>query len=311
MSYLGRGTDGLFGLRSKKNRQNQKARENVAVTKKLVSTKTDSNFAVTLSNYQHIGARQNQEDAFALSDLSNKNLVAESGVLALVADGMGGLALGEDASRVAVQVFMREYFRKETSIPIPQRLEEALIASNTAVYDAALKDGEEHELGTTIVAVLIHERKLYWLSVGDSRIYHLRNNHINLLTSDHTYQNQLLKDVENGLISLDEAYNHPEGAYLTSFLGLPVLPDVDRNDKPLFLEPGDQVLLCSDGLYNTLSEEEIRKALLGSSGGSAENLIKEALSRKMQYQDNITVVLLTCKMAGNIMKRDDVNEKKE
>lgn len=261
-------------------------------------TFTGGDLHVTPSNHQHIGSRENQEDSFALSDLTDRKLVAESGVLALVADGMGGLALGEEASRVAVQVFLREHLPRESDESVPQRLHRALVTANTAVFDRAYQDGTELELGTTMVATLVHKRELYWISVGDSRIYHLRNNTLTQLTRDHIYKNQLMDDVRKGLLTKAQAESHPEGAYLTSYLGLPALTEINKNSEPLLLEPGDWILLCSDGLYNSLTDEEIKLFLNNTEQTSAENLVKRVLAKNLKYQDNITVVLLSCNSVG-------------
>ncbi len=261
-------------------------------------TFTGGDLHVTPSNHQHIGSRENQEDSFALSDLTDRKLVAESGVLALVADGMGGLALGEEASRVAVQVFLREHLLRESDESAPQRLHRALVTANAAVFDRAYQDGEELELGTTMVATLVHKRELYWISVGDSRIYHLRNNTLTQLTRDHIYKNQLMDDVRKGFLTKAQAESHPEGAYLTSYLGLLALTEINKNSEPLLLEPGDWILLCSDGLYNSLTDEEIKLFLKNTEQTSAENLVKRALAKNLKHQDNITVVLLSCNSVG-------------
>ncbi len=250
------------------------------------------------SNYQHVGAREHQEDSFALSELNDKDVVAESGVLALVADGMGGLALGEEASRVAVQAFLREHLPREAGESITQRLQRALVTANTAVFDHAYQNGSDIELGTTIVATLVHKNELSWISVGDSRIYHLRNNVLHQLTTDHIYRNKLMDDVHKGMLSESEAENHPEGDYLTSYLGLLSLPEINMSSNPLLLEPGDWIILCSDGLYNSLTDDEIKQTFENAEQISAENLVKKALEKNIKYQDNITVVLLYCKSEG-------------
>jgi len=145
------------------------------------------------SNFQHIGARNNQEDSFAFSDLSNEIDVSARGILAVVADGMGGLAQGKKASQTAVAIFLKEYMEKKEEVSICNFLERALIRSNTAVYDLAYSEGKEIELGTTIVASLIYNGKLYWTSVGDSRIYHFRNGNITQLTTDTSVYPQRIK----------------------------------------------------------------------------------------------------------------------
>lgn len=279
----------MFFLRSKKNHEPK-------ITRKLEpSTPEESNsFKIIPSSFQHIGNRKKQEDAFTLSDFRDSKLIEESGLLAVVADGMGGLDCGEDASSVAVRVFLREYYRNDVEKTIPDKLNQALESSNTAVFDLAYQDGTDLDVGTTLVAVTIFNHDMYWVSVGDSRIYHYRKNVLTQLTKEHIYRNKLMDDVQKGLISIKEAENHPEGAYLTSYLGLPSLPEIDLSSEPLLLEVGDRVLLCSDGLSNTLSEQEIELILIEAENISSEELVKIALKKQMKYQDNITAVLLSC-----------------
>jgi len=228
-----------------------------------------------------------------LSDFSNREAIVNNGLLAVVADGMGGLSCGDEASLKAVQVFMREYCRKENGDPINDALWRALKVANTAVFDLAFDGIEEKELGTTLIAAVIDKDKLYWVSAGDSRIYLFREENLQQLTRDHIYGNHLQLDVASGRISQKEADNHPERSHLTSYLGLMELPETDQCAQPLPLQNKDVVILSTDGLYDTLSESEIMATLKKESDNSAEELVKEALARNKKYQDNITVVTLS------------------
>ncbi len=245
---------------------------------------------VAHSNHQHLGARENQEDAFALSDSGDPDQVRKNGVLAVVADGMGGLSCGEVASQTAVNTFLDIY--QSSSGDIRQRLYQALTVANSAVFDQAYDGQQDYDMGTTLVAAVIHDNHLYWIAAGDSRIYLLRDGKLILLSRDHIYGNHLELDVEKGKISREEADNHPEKDYLTSYLGLIELPEIDSSEDPLALQPGDLILLCSDGLYDTLSEEEIEQALKEAKGNISEKLVNSALVRKNKHQDNITVVTM-------------------
>ncbi len=264
-----------------------------AGSKSAISAADDNSVGLDLSNCQHIGARDNQEDFFAVSDLNDKKKVDENGVWAVIADGMGGLDIGEKASKVAVKVFMREQEVLETSEPIPKRLKRAAQVANTAVYDCAFNEQGEVDLGTTLVAAVVKDEKLFWVSVGDSRIYLFREGVLKQLNRDHIYKYHLMKDVEKGIITKKEADNHPERAYLTSHMGLPELPEIDQNLEPLLLKAGDRILLCSDGLSNTLSDDEINLYFSKNDQVKAEEMVKQALIRKNRFQDNITVIILS------------------
>lgn len=262
--------------------------------KQPISAATCRSFKVTPSNFQHIGTRTSQEDTFAFSDLGDKDFVLGSGVLAVVADGMGGLAMGANASGIAVRTFLGEYISRDISETVPQSLLRSLDASNKAVIELALAEGLENEVGTTLVAAVIHRKQLHWISAGDSRIYHFRNRQLEPLNRDHIYAHHLAEDVRNEMITREEAASHPERDYLTSYLGIEGPPEIDRNDKPLILEPGDMVVLCSDGLYNTLTVEEITAVLCKNTIHAAEMLVDHALSKNKKNQDNITVIILSC-----------------
>ena len=264
-------------------------------TIKEVAAFTTTSLKLVPCNCQHIGARERQEDAFGFSDLADGELVENSGVLAVVADGMGGLARGDRASQVAVSIFLREYAERPKDEPLNKHLLKTLQRSNTAVYDLAFNGDEDVELGTTLVAVVVQGGNMHWVSVGDSRIYLYRNNRLEQLNKDHIYANKLEDDVKNGLMSRKEADRHPERAFLTSYLGAPELIEVDYSEEPVALNTGDSILLCSDGLTNTLSISEIIDVFNDSPANIAEELVKQALFKEKRHQDNITTLVITCK----------------
>jgi PPM family protein phosphatase len=259
-----------------------------------VAAYTTDNLKLVPSNCQHIGDRQRQEDSFAFSDLGDGVFVKNYGVLAVVADGMGGLAKGDQASYVAVNMFLEEYKRRSDEDSLDQFLLRTALRSNCAVYDLAYDGEVEHELGTTLVAVAIQHGKMHWISVGDSRIYHYKNKILQQLNKEHIYANLLKIDVEKGLITEEEANKNPERSYLTSFLGMPDLNEVDSSLEPVTLQPGEIVLLCSDGLTNTLSDQEITDIISRCNGNIAEELTQKALKKNRRHQDNITVLAISC-----------------
>ncbi len=265
------------------------------VKRNTLPAKPDSGLKVIPSNYQHVGSRGNQEDSFAFSDLGDQAAIGRVGVMAVVADGMGGLEYGEEASRVAVASFFSEYSLEIEKENVIDRLTRAITVSNTAVYDLAYNGVKgEIDLGTTLVAAVVLRDQLYWVSAGDSRLYLYRENHLQQLTIDHIYANHLQVDVENGKLTQDEADRNPERNYLTSYLGLPRIIELDYSKQPLRLQTGDKVILCSDGLYDTLQENAIAAVLdSGSAADYAEELIKATLAAGNPHQDNITVAVFS------------------
>lgn len=245
-------------------------------------------------NAQHLGSRPEQQDDFGFSDTADLDFISHGGVLALVTDGMGGLAQGREASLSAKQTMLRQYEEKSRAETIPQALIKALDAANASVVEMAQQAGMEGQIGTTLAAAVIKNDELYWISVGDSRIYLYRKGELTQLTTDHDYANHLVREVEIGNISPEAAATHPQRHALTSHLGLRYLREIDRNEDPINLEPGDRILLCSDGLYRTLPEEEIAQLLKQDPQHAADDLIELTLTQEKRSQDNVTVAILAC-----------------
>ncbi|OZM56175.1 hypothetical protein CIB95_13820 [Lottiidibacillus patelloidae] len=246
-------------------------------------------------NAQHIGARKLQEDAFRFSIFDDEEMIQKRGHLAIIADGMGGLSHGQDVSAIAVQTFL-ESFQDVTKVgTIPQLLYGALVEANIAVNKFAKKENLQQQIGTTLIATTIHNNELYWISVGDSRIYLLRNNVLTQLTEDHVYEKELFNELKNEQITREQIQLHPQKDALTSFIGLENLSLVDYNIKPLQLQAGDKVLLCSDGLYGFLDEREMKDILLNAEENTCQKLVSAVLEKNHPYQDNVTVALLTFK----------------
>ncbi|OIN93046.1 MAG: hypothetical protein AUJ20_05455 [Comamonadaceae bacterium CG1_02_60_18] len=242
-------------------------------------------------NCQHIGARSSQQDAFGFSDKDDQAFVAHGGVLAVVADGMGGMACGGEASHLAVQFFLQSYMAKPAGESVPVALLQALDKANQAIVNLAQQVGEEH-VGTTLVAAVVHGEVLHWVSVGDSRLYLLRQGKLTQLTQDHVFAVELDRDAANGVISVLEAQSHPERAALTSYLGLTQLDLIDQNPQAFELVAGDQMLLCSDGLYAALDGGEIAACWTGDAQHLAEELVTTVLAKDRPGQDNLTVAIL-------------------
>jgi serine/threonine protein phosphatase PrpC len=244
-------------------------------------------------NSQHIGARSSQQDAFGFSDKDDLAFVAHGGVLAVVADGMGGMAHGGEASHMAVRAFLQTYMAKSADESVHIALRRALEVANYAVISIA-HQADEKNVGTTLVAAVIHGDAFHWVSVGDSRLYLWRDRKLTQLTQDHIYANDLDRDAANGNISREDAENHPERRSLTSYLGLTPLDLIDRNPQPFPLFAGDRLLLCSDGLYVALVESEIGPIFNRDAQQAAEDLVALVLAKNRLGQDNLTVAILAC-----------------
>ena len=250
--------------------------------------------AYRFGNAQHLGARQQQQDAFGFSDPADEAFAAHGGFLAVVADGMGGLVHGDAASRAAVRGFLQCYRSKTDTEPVSRALDRAIRAANLDVTTLASSLGQSGEMGTTLIAAVLRGGELYWTSSGDSAIYLLRDGEITLLNAQHVYARILDERAARGEISTEQALGDPQRDALTSHLGQAELAEIDLSLHPFFLQPGDMLLLASDGLYKTLPERDIAALAAGASDVQAlcESLVATVLSRQRKGQDNVTVVAL-------------------
>ena len=154
--------------------------------------------------------------------------------------------------------------------------------------------GEEMlgKCGSTVVAVIVKERALSWISVGDSHIYVLRDDRLVKLNKDHNYGAELDEKVRTGEISFEEAAGDPKRAALTSYIGIGELELIDRNETPIALQKGDRILLMSDGIYGSASDEEITSAMAKPLRSALNTLESVVLSKNSAKQDNYTCVVI-------------------
>ncbi|MCA0756184.1 protein phosphatase 2C domain-containing protein [Paenibacillus sp. N4] len=241
---------------------------------------------------QHIGEREEQQDAYGFSAMDDPESAACCGALAVLADGMGGFEMGREAGLLAVEAMIREYEGRHAKETVPAALERAIQAATGEVFRMAGRSGLEWKVGTTLVAAVVKGNELYYVSAGDSRIYLLREGELHRLTKDHVYANRLFERVQAGEITFEEAMSHPDRHLLTSYLGLPELEELEANKEPLLLQPGDWVLLCSDGLYEELSEPLLKEAVRLEPQLAAEFLVEHVISIGRKHQDNATVAIL-------------------
>jgi len=236
--------------------------------------------------------RELNEDSIRVIQPTDPNELAQRGILVVVADGMGGHNAGEIASQLAVEVVVQRYAddTKEPGSALANALEQA----NRVIVDAASRDVRYSGMGTTCTALVLRGGLAYCAHVGDSRLYLARGNDIFLMTEDHS---ALMHLVRQGTITADEARHHPDKSVIVRALGARDDVDVATWEKPLPVRPGDTFLMCSDGLYDLVEDEEIKQiVMLGDPQPACENLI--ALAKERGGHDNITVGIVSLKPEG-------------
>lgn len=250
-------------------------------------------------NAQWIGRRAEQQDAFGFLGFTQDWHGGEGGVLVVLADGMGGMEAGGEASRLAVRTMMDAYDRRGPGESIPAALHRALAEANQAVYAFACRGAGEGNTGTTLVAAAVQEGRLYWVAAGDSRLYLYRgaDGSLTQCSQDHNRRADLMQEVVQGRLSREQAETDPDGAALTSFVGMAEVPRVDGNLRPLTLAAGDRLLLVSDGVHGVLSPAEIAAALVRDAQAAADALIVAVKAKGLENQDNATVAVLECRAA--------------
>tara|TARA_Y100001970_G_scaffold132627_1_gene163706 strand:+ start:8009 stop:9526 length:1518 start_codon:yes stop_codon:yes gene_type:complete len=250
-----------------------------------------------LAGYQDQGKRKEQQDSYGSFESKDKSFEEHAGKLAIVADGMGGLAQGKEASSLAIKKFIESYKQKKREEGIASALLRSMHYCNKAVYEFSESQGMDGKIGTTLVAAVLQGNNLYWISVGDSRIYLQQQGQLSLLTTDHSYESKLAELVAQGKISKEDADSHPQKASLTSYIGAEEIEIVDRNTSPLKCFKSNKILLCSDGLYSRLTHEDISALMNANPLTGCKNLVAKKLSMNIKKQDNLTAVIME---QGNI-----------
>src|SRR3954469_20062343 len=241
-------------------------------------------------------ARRNNEDAVALD---------EAGRIAVLADGMGGYNAGEVASQMAserVRTELVERLRPLGASPGETELKSAMLDAvenaNRAVYDAAMSTAEYAGMGTTLVVAVYRGDKLWLGHIGDSRAYRFRSGHLEQLTRDHSL---LQEQIDAGLITAEQAAYSMHKNLVTRAVGVDELVELEIHDYPV--EPGDVLLMCSDGLSDMLTDDQIAQLLRtnDSLAGAGAMLVQAA--NAAGGRDNIAVVLVRAKPGSGALAR--------
>lgn len=241
---------------------------------------------VTVACKSDLGrVRENNEDKFEYYIPEDETALASRGSIFMVCDGMGGHAAGQIASELACKTFIDVYLNHPAA-EIEQALKAGVIAAHRYVSDVGQAVPSRKGMGTTLSGLVLRQGSYYVAHVGDSRIYRLRGGELSQITLDHTWVDEMIR---LGKLTHEEAENHPYKHVLTRAIGGegPVEPDVFGEA----LQEGDVFLLCSDGLTNHVTDDQIR-SFLGEYGPSEAcwRLVGAALQGG--GSDNCTVMVV-------------------
>ena len=248
--------------------------------------------------------RERNEDYYGIYVPEVEEIVTSLGVLAIVADGMGGHLSGAEASRKSVEVLGRVYFdgtgadvaerghggalhesRSSLSAPAVNRLRWAFLEANREVFET-VGEGRSGSAGTTCTAIVLLPDLVHIAHAGDSRAYLLSAGVFKQLTDDHSVVGEM---VRKGMLSREDAVRHPHRNVITKAMGLRGNLDVDITES-IPMTPGDRILICSDGLYSMLGDDEIAEIVASAPPDKVcKRLVKRA--KEEGGSDNITVVV--------------------
>ncbi|GAC41170.1 PP2C family protein-serine/threonine phosphatase [Paenibacillus popilliae] len=238
---------------------------------------------VPIGNGQTIGAQDEQGDYFS-------SATTPYGTTAVVADGISGLAHGRLASTIAVTVFIREFLKLSNIRDIHDYFTKAAKISNSEI----LQQLRGAPGGTTLVAGVIAGDRLYWAAVGDSVIMVFRDGEFIWMNEEHALETVLKEHRLAGELTRGEVIDYPRRKRLINYLGYEHFARMEVGSEPFALRPGDRIILCSDGVYNTMTEVELEAILSQpiAPNDAAEEIIAAIEAKGLAKQDNATIVIV-------------------
>jgi protein phosphatase len=231
--------------------------------------------------------RPNNEDSFGHFEPSSEDGGLIAGWLFVVADGMGGHRGGEIASNLAVKTIRTSYY-SDAGASRSAALKLAVEEANRLILREAASNPSLAGMGTTCTAMAVHDGFAYFVHVGDSRAYVLRDGELVQLTQDHSLVGEM---VRSGILSDEDARNHPKRNVITRSLGVQQTVVADTPFTPFKLEQNDLFILCSDGLTAMVDDSEICEQLVGNSPTNTTKMLV-SLANRRGGKDNITAVVV-------------------
>lgn len=270
-------------------------------TNQGVELKLTQNASIFIStgNSQNQGARPYQEDSFGYSNIIDSKIVTSKGMFAVLSDGMGGLSNGKNVSDYVVKASIAMFDSISPRGNICEQLKKIARYINDSICSKYIVDGKS-QAGATMVLAYIFKNRIYWISLGDSRLYLLRGKNMIQMTEDHDYKNQLYRKYIKEGGDIREAEEDPQKDNLVCFVGRNNVSYVDVSAKGYVIRPGDTFVLCSDGIYNAISTDAMRDILVNHDAQTAsDRIVSTVVGMNIPGQDNMTVMVIKCDKKTN------------
>ena len=248
-----------------------------------------------------VGGRSNNEDAILIHELSPDSQLPSGGWVLAVADGMGGRANGEMASSLAIQT-LEAMFANSPQPDAATALKQAYRQANEAIYTAG-GDGDDDRPGTTLVSAVVRGKYVTIANVGDSRAYLLRANQLTQITQDHSV---VAEQVAAGTLPPEAERTSPQRNILTAAIG--TRPQLERRLPAIYemvLLPEDRLLLCSDGFYDVLGNDDYLQLMTGEDAQSSARALTD-LATQRRTTDNVSAVVLAVGSSLATMQRAEI-----
>jgi len=257
---------------------------------------------LAVGSMTHTGGRENNEDSILVQPLPGAGGDSGQGYLLAVADGMGGYAGGEVASKLAIDL-VKDLFARDQPADPALALKQAYRRANEAIYAQGAGNPEAEAMGTTLVSAVVRGRYVTIANVGDSRAYLMRANQITQVTQDHSVVGE---QIQQGQITEDEARKSPQRNMLTQALG--TKEQLDKRMPSIYelaLLPEDRLLLCTDGFFDVLKNQDYLQLMSGDDPElAAKELTSLAIERKTT--DNVSAIVLTVAASLTSMQREQL-----
>ncbi len=249
-----------------------------------------ANFARFASSMA-LGTRSYQQDCIRIHVEQAQDSREMLRVFGTLCDGMGGMEGGEYASRLAAEGILESFSSIEEDDK--EAYPEAIRRISREVYSLSDQEGRRMQCGTTLTCTILQGNQLRWYSVGDSRIYLFHRNRIWQLNRDHNYASVVREELRSGSMQPGQIDTREKPEALASYVGMEEVTIIDHSRTPVLLEPGDVVIQCSDGLYRSLSDEDIAQILMQipDLDGAAQALTSTTVAIPGPH-DNTSVLLI-------------------